>query len=208
MNKKKNMDETLTQQKLQLRNELKARLVAMSVEARSEKSKAACRNLIETPPFQQAAVVMIYLSLPHEVDTAAIILSAWQQGKTVAVPKVSWQQRHMIPVIITSLETGFSTDVGGLRNPITGAPMPIEEIDLVVAPGLGFDRKGNRIGRGGSYYDRFFANKGLRAIKCGFAFEEQVVENVPVVEHDVQMDILVTDDEVVYFNKEVKGSKL
>jgi 5-formyltetrahydrofolate cyclo-ligase len=207
MDKKKNIGETAMPQKLQLRNELKTRLVAMSVEARSEKSKAACRNLIETPQFQQTAVVMIYLSLPHEVDTAAVILSAWQQGKTVAVPKISWQQRHMIPVIITSLETGFSTDVGGLRNPITGAPMPIEEIDLVVAPGLGFDRKGNRIGRGGSYYDRFFSNKGLRAVKCGFAFEEQVVENVPVVEHDVQMDMLVTDDEVIYFNKEVEESK-
>jgi len=207
MDKKKNMDEALTQQKLQLRNELKSRLVAMSVEARSEKSKTTCRNLIETPQFQQAAVVMIYLSLPHEVDTAAVILSAWQQGKTVAVPKVSWQQRHMIPVIITSLDTGFSTDVGGLRNPITGAPMPIEEIDLVVSPGLGFDRKGNRIGRGGSYYDRFFANKKLRAVKCGFAFEEQVVDTVPTDEHDMQMDMLVTNDEIICFNKEVEGSK-
>src|SRR5512140_2044257 len=101
--------------KLQLRNELKSRLVAMDVELRSEKSKAACRNLIETPQFSQAAVVMIYLSLPHEVDTSAAILAAWQQGKTVAVPKISWQQRHMMPVIITSLEVGFSTEVGGLR---------------------------------------------------------------------------------------------
>jgi 5-formyltetrahydrofolate cyclo-ligase len=151
---------------------------------------------------------MIYLSLPHEVDTAAVILSAWQQGKTIAVPKVSWQQRHMIPVIITSLDTGFSTEVGGLRNPITGLPMPIEEIDLVVAPGLGFDRKGNRIGRGGSYYDRFFANKELRAVKCGFAFEDQVVDTVPTDERDMRMDILVTDDEVIYFNKEVEESKI
>jgi 5-formyltetrahydrofolate cyclo-ligase len=208
MDKKKNIDEMLKLQKLQLRNELKARLVAMSAEARSEKSKAACRNLIETPQFQQASVVMIYLSLPHEVDTAAVILSAWQQGKTIAVPKVSWQQRHMIPVIITSLDTGFSTEVGGLRNPITGLPMPIEEIDLVVAPGLGFDRKGNRIGRGGSYYDRFFANKELRAVKCGFAFEDQVVDTVPTDERDMRMDILVTDDEVIYFNKEVEESKI
>jgi 5-formyltetrahydrofolate cyclo-ligase len=193
--------------KLQLRNDLKARLMAMSVGARSEKSKLACRNLVETQQFQRSAVVMIYLSLPHEVDTAAIILSAWQHGKTVAVPKISWQQRHMIPVVINSLDTGFATEVGGLRNPITGLPMPIEDIDLVVAPGLGFDRRGDRIGRGGSYYDRFFVNKGLCAVKCGLAFEEQVVENVPVDEHDVRMDMLVTDDEVIYFNKEVEESE-
>jgi 5-formyltetrahydrofolate cyclo-ligase len=193
--------------KLQLRTELKTRLMAMSTDARSEKSKAACRNLIETPQFQQSAVVMVYLSLPHEVDTVAIILAAWQQGKTVAVPKISWQQRHMIPVVITSLETGFSTEVAGLRNPITGVPVPIEDIDIVVAPGLGFDRKGNRLGRGGSYYDRFFANKDLHAIKCAIAFEDQVVENVPTAQHDVQMDMLVTDDEVLYFNQKIEGSK-
>jgi 5-formyltetrahydrofolate cyclo-ligase len=193
--------------KLQLRNDLKARLVAMTAEARSDKSKAACRNLVETPQFRQSAVIMIYLSLPHEVDTSTAILAAWQQGKTVAVPKISWQQRHMIPVVITSLETGFLTEVGGLRNPITGAPMPMEDIDLVVTPGLGFDRKGNRIGRGGSYYDRFFANKDLRAAKCGFAFDEQVVEDVPTDKHDVRMDMLVTDDEVLYFNQLIEGSK-
>jgi 5-formyltetrahydrofolate cyclo-ligase len=193
--------------KLQLRTELKTQLLAMSVEARGEKSKKACLNLIETPQFGQAAVVMIYLSLPHEVDTSAAILSAWQQGKTVAVPKISWQQRHMIPVVITSLETGFSTEAGGLRNPITGVPVPIDDIDLVVAPGLGFDRKGNRLGRGGSYYDRFFANKDLRAVRCGFAFEEQVLDSVPMVEHDIRIDMLVTDDEVLYFNKKIEGAK-
>jgi 5-formyltetrahydrofolate cyclo-ligase len=193
--------------KMKLRNELKARLVAMDADVRAEKSKTACRNLIETPQFSQAAVVMIYLSLPHEVDTSTAILAAWQQGKTVAVPKISWQQRHMIPVIITSLEVGFSTEVGGLRNPITGIPMPIEEIDIVVAPALGFDRKGNRLGRGGSYYDRFFANKELRAVKCGLGFEEQIIDTVPVTEHDVRMDMLVTDDEVLYFTKEIEGSR-
>jgi len=143
---------------------------------------------------------MMYLSLPHEVDTSEAILHAWQLGKTVAVPKISWQQRHMIPVQINSLETGFSTEVSGLRNPVTGVPIPFEEIDLVVAPALGFDRKGNRLGRGGSYYDRFFANKELKAPRCGFAFVEQVVDSIPVTDSDQPINLLVTDEEVIYFN--------
>jgi 5-formyltetrahydrofolate cyclo-ligase len=173
----------------------------MPPELRSEKSHRACRNLISTPQFQNASAVMMYLSLPHEVDTSEAILCAWQLGKTVAVPKVSWQQRHMIPVRINSLETDFSTEVAGLRNPVTGVPMPFEEIDLVVTPALGFDRKGNRLGRGGSYYDGFFANKQLKASRCGFAFAEQLVESVPVTPIDEPVDFLVTDEEVVYFNK-------
>ena len=186
--------------KEQLRRKLQKCLLEMSNEQRNEKSKKACRNLISTPQFQNASAIMMYLSLPHEVDTSEAILCAWQLGKTVVVPKISWQQRHMIPVQINSLETGFSTDVAGLRNPITGVPVPFEEIDLVVTPALGFDRKGNRLGRGASYYDRFFANAELKAPKCGFAFAEQMIDSVPVTEHDKPVDFLVTDKEIIYFN--------
>jgi len=189
-------------EKEQLRSKLQKCLLEMSAEQRSEKSRRACRNLVSTPQFKNASAVMLYLSLPHEVDTSEAILYAWQLGKIVSVPKVSWQQRHMIAVQINSLETGFSTSASGLRNPVTGVPMPFEEIDLVVTPALGFDRKGNRLGRGGSFYDRFFANDELRAPKCGFAFTEQIVDSVPVTRTDVPVDFLVTDEEVVYFNKE------
>ena len=186
--------------KEQLRSKLQKCLLEMSAEQRSEKSRKACRNLVSTPQFQSASTVMMYLSLPHEVDTSEAILHAWQLGKIVAVPKISWQQRHMIPVQINSLETGFSTEVTGLRNPIRGVPTPLEEIDLVVAPLLGFDSKGNRLGRGGSYYDRFFANKELKAPRCGFAFAEQMVDSIPATEHDKPVDFLVTDKEIMYFN--------
>jgi len=186
--------------KEQLRLMLRRRLLEMSVEQRGEKSRKACQNLVSTAQFQDALTVMMYLSMPQEIDTSEAILHAWQVGKEVCVPKVSWEQRHMLPVRINSLETGFSTEVAGLRNPITGVPIPFGEIDLVVAPALGFDRRGNRLGRGGSYYDRFFANEEVAASRCGFAFAEQLIDSVPVVESDVPMDFLVTDEEVIYFN--------
>jgi 5-formyltetrahydrofolate cyclo-ligase len=191
--------------KTQLRRQLQKRLLELTTEQRAEKSKKACQNLISTLQFRTASTVMLYLSLPHEVDTSEAILHAWQMGKTVAVPKVSWQQRHMIPVQIHSLETGFSTGVSGLRNPVTGVPTPIADIDLVVAPALGYDRKGNRLGRGGSFYDRFFVHKDLKAVKCGFAFAEQQIDSIPTVDHDKPIDLLVTDEEVIYFNNSHKG---
>jgi 5-formyltetrahydrofolate cyclo-ligase len=121
-------------------------------------------------------------------------------GKAVSVPKISWQQRRMMAVEINSLETGFSTSASGLRNPVMGVPVPFEEINLVVTPALGFDRKGNRLGRGGSYYDRFFTDEKFKASKCGFAFTEQVVDSIPVISGDVPVDFLVTDEEIMYFN--------
>lgn len=184
-------------EKVELRQEMRNRLLALSAEQRKEKSRKACRNLISTEPYQDASIIMMYLSLPHEVDTTEAILHAWQLGKTVAVPKISWQQRHMIAVQITSLDTGFSTGAWGLRNPMTGVPIPFGQIDLVVTPALGFDRKGNRLGRGGSFYDRFFANKDLTAARCGLAFAEQILESVPTLEHDEPVELLVTDEEVI-----------
>ena len=188
--------------KADLRRKLMDCLLTMPSEQRSEKSRKACRNLVSLAEFRDASTIMMFVSLPHEVDTSEAILHAWQLGKAVAVPKISWQQRHMIPVQINSLETGFSTASSGLKNPISGLPVPFGQIDLVVTPGLGFDKNGNRLGRGGSYYDRFFANPELKADRCGFAFTEQLLESIPVAEHDMPVEILVTDGEIIYLDNE------
>ncbi|MFA5240036.1 MAG: 5-formyltetrahydrofolate cyclo-ligase [Phycisphaerae bacterium] len=190
-------------EKEQLRVKLQKCVLAIPPEQRSEKSHQACQKLISTPEFQNASSIMMYLSLPHEVDTSEAILHAWQLGKAVSVPKISWQQRRMIAVEINSLETGLSTSASGLRSPVTGVPMTFEDISLVVTPALGFDRNGNRLGRGGSYYDRFFADEKFNAAKCGFSFAEQVVDSIPIDSTDVPVDFLVTDEEITYFNKQV-----
>lgn len=187
--------------KQQLRQQIRTQLTALTPQQRIDLSHKACKNLVDTEEFRAAHIVMAFLSMPHEIETAPFILYAWQHNKTIAVPKISWQQRHMIAVVINSLETGIATDAGGLRNPVTGIPVPIEDIDLIVTPGLAFDKKGNRLGRGGSYYDRFFANDKLRATKCAFAFSEQIVSDVPVTEKDKPVDMIVTEKEVIYFNK-------
>ena len=183
-----------------MRLKLKNVLLNIGEKQRIEKCRQAFKNLTQLPQFQEADTVMMYLSLPYEMDTSEAILNCWQSGKTVAVPKISWEQRHMIPVKINSLETGFSTGTFGLRNPISGVPVPFEDIDLVITPGLGYDSDGNRLGRGSSYYDRFFANKKLRAFKCGYAYSEQVVDFIPVNEYDKPVDSLVTDNGVMFFN--------
>jgi len=187
--------------KIEMRHNLRSRLFALPQSQRRAESKQASQNLIDTDEYKKASAIMIFLSLPHEIDTTAVILDAWQQGKTISVPKVSWEQRHMIPVEITSLETGFSEERGGFKNPTTGVPMPQEDIDLVITPGLAYDAKGNRLGRAGGYYDRFFASKLLRAKKCGFCFSQQVVDSVPVDESDECVDFIVTDAGVVVCQK-------
>ena len=183
-----------------LRQKLKKELVQMSRDDRAKKSRMICDYVIGSDEFRQAVVVMAFLSLPHEVDTTPIILTAWQQGKTVAVPRISWEQRHMIPVEITSLETGLKADDKGLRNPTNGNPVSFEEIDLILTPGLGFDKEGNRLGRGGAYYDRFFASNKVSAARWGIAFSVQMCQAIPHTEKDVPVNALVTEQGIIICN--------
>jgi 5-formyltetrahydrofolate cyclo-ligase len=179
--------------KSQLRRQLRETLATMTDADRHTKSLAATSLLIASPEFAAARVVMVYLSMPHELDTAPLALRCWQEGKTVLVPKVAWNQRRMLPVEITSLQTTMTTSGPGVREPISGKPLPIEFIDLVIVPGLGFTVNGHRIGRGMGFYDRFLAQPEFVGLSCGFAFEEQITPTLPVLDHDVPLSMLVTD---------------
>jgi len=176
-----------------IRAHLRQKLGAMSEAERQAKSLAACSAIAGSPEFAAARVVMLYLSAPQEVDTASLALKCWQTGKTCVVPKVSWNHRRMLPVEITSLQTGLTTNEKGLREPIAGKPIPLGFIDLVIVPGLGFTPNGHRIGRGMGFYDRFLAQPEFIGLSCGLAFEEQVVPSLPILDHDVPLSMLVTD---------------
>lgn len=182
-----------------IRKELREILASMSETEQHQKSVAACNLLSATPEFLSARVVMLYLSTPHEVDTAPLALKCWQDGKTVVVPKVSWDQRRMLPVEITTLQAGLTTTGHGVREPVTGKPIPIDMIDLVVVPGVGFTVTGHRIGRGMGFYDRFLAQSEFMGVSCGLGFEEQVVEQFPVLDHDIPLSMLATNQRIHRF---------
>src|SRR3982750_3182151 len=107
-----------------LRRQLREMLGSMPESERHLKSVAACRLIATCEEFHSARVVMLYLSMPTEVDTAGLALKCWQAGKTVVVPKVSWDQRRMLPVEITSLQTGMTVTGPNIREPISGKPIP------------------------------------------------------------------------------------
>src|SRR5947209_5740673 len=187
-------DQPGCQSKSAVRKMLRERLAAMTEIERHQKSVSACALVATTNEFDSARVVMLFLSTPTEVDTAPLALKCWQAGKTVVVPKVSWDQRRMLPVEISGLhQTSFTTTGLGIREPISGKPVPVDFIDLVIVPGLGFTEQGYRIGRGMGFYDRFLAQSEFIGLSCGLAFDEQVIGELPLLDHDVPLSMLVTD---------------
>ncbi len=188
--------------KTQLRTTLKERIRAIPLDLRQAKSQHACRLLTSTAVFKDADSIMFFLSLPDEVDTTDAIRLAWEVGKTVAVPYVDWDRGTMWPVALESLED-VQVCRFGIRMPTRGNPIPVSDLDLVIVPGLGFDLSGNRLGRGRGFYDRFLADRQLRAIRCGFCFSEQLLTKIPANTCDQPVDMIVTNEQVMMVQKGV-----
>jgi len=187
--------------KQELRQQMRRKLEAFSEEELHERSIAACQRLFETVEYRRAEIVMLYLSMTHEVDTSQIALHCWSNMKRVLAPKVMWEQRRMLPIEINSLTNDVRDSERGFREPIGGMPIPVADIDIVIVPGLAFDAWGNRLGRGLGFYDRFLCHRDFRGVACGLALEEQVVERVPAEERDVRLHMLVTERRVRRFKR-------
>lgn len=182
--------------KQDLRQRLRQVVASIPADQIETRSLRAAHRLFERPEYAKAEAIMVFLSLPSEVETTPIVLRAWQDGKRVVAPKVSWNQRRMLPLEFRSLTEDLVASSMGIREPIAGVPFPTELIDLIIVPGLGFDEYGNRVGRGRGFYDRFLANAELRGVACGLAFEEQVVPSIPAGPLDRPVDMLITDEKV------------
>lgn len=187
--------------KKELRQQLRQEVAEISPEIIAEKSHKACQLLFEQTEFKKAETVMVFLSLPGEIDTSPIVLRCWQDRKRVLAPKVSWNQRRMLPVEIRSLTEDLMVTGMGIREPISGIPFPIPLLDMVIVPGMGFDGNGNRLGRGRGFYDRFLAHPEFKGIACGLAFEQQVIDEIPTGPLDRPIDMLVTEKKVRRFKK-------
>jgi 5-formyltetrahydrofolate cyclo-ligase len=180
-----------------LRETMRERLAAMTPEERREASSLACGRLINLDEFRHASVVMLYMPLASEVDTTAIAIRCFQAGKTICVPRVDWERRDMVAVEVNSFDDHYmETDDHGLRTPKGGRRIVPSSIDLVVVPALAFDTHGNRLGRGGGYYDRFLSQLRRAAKTVGLGYDVQIVDQVPADERDVQVGIVVTDRRV------------
>lgn len=185
--------------KREIRQQLRSKMACVSPASLHERSIQACSQLARTPEYARSEIIMVFLSLPTEVDTTPLVLQAWRDRKRVLAPKVSWEQRRMLPIQINSLSDDLSESVLGIREPADGVPIPLANIDMVIVPGIGFDLTGNRLGRGRGFYDRFLAHRDWAGVACGLALEEQVLDQVPVTELDKTIQMLVTDKQVRRF---------
>lgn len=173
------------------REEIRRRLSAWTKESRQEASADIRHALTARPEWEKAKVLGLYLSLPDEPETRDLIRHAWNQEKTVALPKtdirhgLTWWE--ILPGPLPSLET--------LWEPLPGKHTAVrpESIDGFCVPGRAFDAQGTRLGRGGGHYDRALALRSRGAWVAGLFFGIQEMEHLPREAHDVGLPHVVTE---------------
>ena len=180
----------------EIRIQMKSARRGMSETQKKEKSLAVQRAILSLAKYTEAGCIMLYSPIGSEVETAWIAERALAAGKRILYPVTDEASRKMTAVEVTN-NSEFVRGGFGISEPrgeeYTG------KIDLIIVPGVAFDRDGGRLGFGKGCYDAFLDD--IDAFKIGLCYEIQLSDKLPTEEHDVQMDMIVTEREIIEIKK-------
>ena len=166
--------------KEELRQKILARMRQQQEDERQRKSRIIQRKLFALPAMREAKTILFYASFDGEVETLDMMRQAQRLGKTVALPRVDRRQRSMQPACVASLDHDLIPGAYGIAQPNQYCRViGIEALDMVIVPGVAFDRRNNRLGRGQGYYDRFLADLSSEIPAIGLAFDFQMLDRLP-----------------------------
>jgi 5-formyltetrahydrofolate cyclo-ligase len=176
--------------KTELRARARALIRAVQPEERQSFAEKHRQVMLAQEIWQRARNVLLFSPLPDEPDITALLEEAWRAGKMAALPQTNPDTGGYIASIIRNREE-LRPGRFGVPEPAAGCPViPLNQLDLVLVPGVAFDSLGGRLGRGKGFYDRLLAE--VRGHKCGVAFDVQIVPSVPVESHDIRVDSILT----------------
>ena len=180
--------------KHQLRAVALRRLFSQKEEIRARNSRAIARKVFRLRAFRHASVVCCNVALPYEVQTWWRIEEMLERGKRVGVPIVQTRTKRLGISEVRDPSTELVPGAFGVLEPAPRArrPLPLREVDLVLVPGLAFDRRGHRLGHGYGYFDRFLARLPKRTKTVGLAFRFQLLDRLPTTLHDHAVHTVVS----------------
>ncbi len=169
-----------------MRSKILARLKTQKEEDRNRKSSIIKKKLFRALVFNKAKTVMFYLSLGGEVNTKGMIEQTYNLGKIVAVPGTKGNGA----IRPSLLRRGMRLVRGpyGTKEPAAKEFISLRKIDLVIVPGVAFDKKGNRLGRGKGYYDAFLKKLPKKTTSLGLAYDFQILPFVPATREDAPVN--------------------
>jgi 5-formyltetrahydrofolate cyclo-ligase len=177
--------------KVALRKQIRGVLQKISPAARGALSAQIRDRLKEQVIWKNAGQVLFFAPVSNEVDVWPLLEEALNAGKTAALPRFDSADQSYVACRVQNLRSEIVTGEFGIREPAAKcAEIPFSKFDLVLVPGVAFDLRGHRLGRGRGFYDRLLAE--VRGAKYGVAFDEQIASEVPVGMLDVQVNFILT----------------
>ncbi len=181
----------ISDSKAALRKQIRGALQKISPAARNVMSAQIRDRLKESAIWKNAGVVLFFAPLPDEPDVWPLLEDALAGKKIAALPRFDSASNAYVACRVKNLRSEIVTGQFGIREPGTYCvEIPLKRLDLALIPGVGFDLQGRRLGRGRGFYDRLLADVG--GIKCGIAFDEQVMEEIPTGSQDVRLNFILT----------------
>ncbi|HBC20841.1 MAG TPA: 5-formyltetrahydrofolate cyclo-ligase [Porphyromonadaceae bacterium] len=180
--------------KSDIRRKIKALRTMLSEEEKNSAAEEVFEQLEKTAAFLLADKILMYHSLPDELQTIAF-LRKWGERKKFFLPRVNGVNLDILPYDQTRLELGSFQ----IEEPTGDDLTDPAEIELIIVPAVAFDRNGNRLGRGKGFYDRLLQT--TRATKIGVGYDFQLIEEIPAEPHDVPMDMVITQRHYIRISK-------
>ncbi|MBE6050288.1 MAG: 5-formyltetrahydrofolate cyclo-ligase [Clostridium sp.] len=151
------------------------------------------KKLMNLQKFKEAKNIFIYIGYGSEIDTYKYIKEFLNMGKNIYVPKTNVREKTMEAVQINSLDNLVKGTYGILEPDSFKNKIDKDKIDLVILPGVVFDKQGGRIGYGGGYYDKYLMNMDKNIFKVALCYEFQIIDEVPTEPHDIKADLVLTE---------------
>lgn len=187
--------------KKELRQAILARRRALSPERIADRSLIITARVLQSWEYQQARTVLLYASFDSEVRTADLIAAAMRDRKRVLLPRVNRARRALDLYYVEDVERQLAPGIWGIHEPVPELCEPgrLEDLECVMAPGIGFDIYGGRLGYGGGFYDRLLNSltPAQARVAVGLCFELQVVHEVPRGFFDAGVSIICTEANLI-----------
>ncbi len=181
-------------EKSDIRRKIKALRTMLSDEDKNSAAEEVFEQLEKTAAFLLADKILMYHSLPDELQTIAF-LKKWGDRKKFFLPRVNGVNLDILPYDQSRLELGSFQ----IEEPTGDDLTDPAEIELIIVPAVAFDHKGNRLGRGKGFYDRLLQT--TRATKIGVGYDFQLLEEIPAEPHDIPMDMVITQKHYIKVSK-------
>ena len=179
--------DSISEYKNQLRKLIRQRKKLVNVNEAKTKSEIVFSEVEAMPEFKMANVVLAFWSLPDEISTHEFVMK-WSSSKKIVLPVVVGNDLELR--LFAGFEKMEQSNHFGIMEPKAGDLVNPSEIEFAIIPGVAFDKRGNRLGRGKGYYDRLMPQFG-KIIKVGVAYEFQLLDSVPVDDFDLPVDLVI-----------------